>query len=58
MEKTELDLIGQMLAIEDAEMRALQCRQAGFVLFDDPHGRLISGGGENAALNRAMPVGR
>ena len=58
MKNAELDPIGQILAIEDAEMRALQWRQSGFELFDDPHARLICGDGDNAAINRAMIVGR
>lgn len=54
MEKPEIDALGQILAIEDPEMRALQMRQSGLVLFDDPDPRLISGDGENAAINRAI----
>ena len=54
MEEDELDEMGQILAIDDPEMRALQWRQSGFVLFDNPNSRLISGDGESAVLNRAI----
>jgi hypothetical protein len=54
MEKPEPDAKGQILAIDDPEMRALQWRQSGYPLFDEPNPRLISGDGENAAINRAI----
>ena len=54
MEKPEPDATAQILAIDDPEMRALQARQSGIILYDAPNPRLISGKGENAAINRAI----
>lgn len=54
MERPEPDPIAQILEMECAEAKALAMRQSGLTFFSKPNPRLMSGGGIQASINRAI----